>query len=468
MALLTDIISASGGGGGVSLGDYLNARPEHFGLSGNIGSQQFVRTGFLVPFESRHAPLIALSKQFGVLTSNVSLNNNWVGGVSSSYANIRHANGRYYRIEVAVPNSTWGAPSQNVRYGNSYTVNATAGIASAFSGPGSTVGIGDNVEFNNGINVVGYSGGNPHGLDIYRLDASGTAFTRVYSGGNHHGGSYGALIANSSSNTCAWPGGYVLQQSVGYSGECASSNDGVTWTQRRVTVNTATNWGYDSGYIYPTRFCFSTVANAYVLLSANNGVVYTSNNGYDLIRNPAPVGFFSATWNQSAPASSAQGFYANSPTVTLISMGLGKIFRMTSLTDYQIVDIGKGGYTGVFHVFWDGTQFVAIPHNGGGLSLTVMQTSPDGLNWTPSYTLSGVYAPDGSRVPPIGLPVLNNVVIGIGAANNRVFMQTGFADGSPFFDMTDRFTSTSPDYVGVPVGLAFASGSSYVPYLRVS
>lgn len=461
MALLTDIVSASGGGGGVSLGDYLNARPEHFGLSGNIGAQQFVRTGFVVPFESRHAPLVALAKQFGIITSNVSLNNNWVGGTSTVYASIRHANGRYYRIETNVPNSTWGAPSQNVRYGNTYTANATAGIASAFSGPGSTVGIGDNIEFNNGINVIGYTGGNPHGMDIYRLDAGGTSFTRVFNNGTIHGGAYGANLANSSSNIAAWPGGFV----VSGSNDVATSDNGINWTSRGVTVNGA-GWSYDSGNINIGRLVFSTVANAYFIISSNTSVIYTSNNAYQLIRQPAPIGYNGVTGQSMA--ASALGFYANSPTVTLISIGSGKIMRITGLTDYQMVDVGKGGFSGNFNLLWDGTQFVAFPYANGGLAWTVPFVSSDGLNWVPTYTMVGVYQPNGSYVPPVGQPALNQQVFGVCVSNNRTFVQTAGVLDTPFFDMTGKFSATSPDYVGVPVALSFASGSSYVPYLRVS
>lgn len=464
MALLTDIVASSGGAGGVQLGDYLYARPEHFGMSGNIGSQQFVRTGFLVPFESRHAPLIALSKQFGVLTSNVSLNNNWIGGTATNWANIRHANGRYYRIELPQVQSTWGSPSQNVRYGNSYTVNATAGIASAFAAPGTTVGIGDNVEFNNGINVIGYTGGNPHGMDIYRLDAGGTSFSRVYNNGTIHGGAYGAALANSSSNIAAWPGGFLSSGS----NDMASSNDGVVWTARGATVNGAA-WSYDSGQISLTRCLFSTVANAYFILSTNNSVIYTSNNGYQLIARASPPGYGSVPWNGSQPASSAYGFYANSPTVTIVPIGSGKMLRITSLTDYQVVDVGKGGYSSaMFCVVWDGTQFIAFPYVNGGLAWVVPFTSTDGLTWTTSYTFAGVYAPNSTYVPPVGLPAINQLVYTVGTANSRIFVQTTGVLDAPIFDVTGRFSATSPDYVGVPVALTFASGSSLVPYLRVS
>lgn len=461
MPLLTDIIATTGGGG-VQLGDYLYARPEHFGLSGNIGSQQFVRTGFVVPYESRHASLIALAKPFAVVTSNLVGQNNWAGGTSTNYASIRHANGRYYRIETNIPNSTWGSPSQNVRYGNVLTTNATAGISAPFN-TGTTVGIGDNIEFNNGINVIGYNGGNPHGMDIYRLDSGGTSFTRVYNGPAISGATYGAQMANSTSNCIAWPGGAVTS---GTPNDIATSNDGVTWTARGATVNNST-WAYDSAQIVPTRVTFSTVANAYVILSANTSVVYTSNNGFNLTSRAAPVGM-SATG--TSMSSSALGYYANSPTVTLISLDNGKVLRVTSLTDYQIVDIGRGGYSGARFIFlWDGTQFIAIPQNAGGLSWSVYFTSPDGLTWTQQYSVAGIYAPDTTYVPPFGTPAINGSIHGVCIANNRLFMVTQPGVQGAIFDMTGRFAAnTVPEYVGVPTALTFASGSSLVPYLRVS
>jgi hypothetical protein len=475
MPTLTDIVATSGSGGGVQLGDYLYARPEHLGLSGNIGSQQFVRTGFLVPFESRHAPLISLTKSFGVVSGNAShlLGNNWLQRVSVNQAAIRHTNGRYYAIETAIVQSTWGAPSQNVAYGNTYIngTNASAGIAGAFSS-GSTVGIGDSLEFNNGINVIGYTGSNPHGMEIWRINSAGTGFTSVYTNGNIHSGSYGGCLANSSSNVCAWPAGFVTTSCT--TPHIATSNDGITWTGRTPTVN-GTSLGFDSNNINLTRLAFSSIANSYIITSTNASHYFVSTNGYELTRINPPIGYGAPPFSGAAPSSSAYGFYANSPTVTIIPIGSGKVLRITGnpVTDptaHSIVDIGKGGYNAaMFNVVWTGSEFVAFPYVTGGLAWCQMFTSPDGLEWTPNHTYAAAYARDSRDIPPIGQPFINQQIFTVSQANGRTFIQSTGVLNWPIYDVTGRIGVNSvPDYVGVPVALSFASGSSLVPYLRVT
>jgi hypothetical protein len=183
----------------------------------------------------------------------------------------------------------------------------------------------------------------------------------------------------------------------------------------------------------------------------------------------------------------ATGLHTETGNAFYVSLGYGKILKMTSLTTYTMLDV-SGELPGIYYInphyllYYDGTRLVRILQAGGGLSTTAAGYSQnpyttenalswystnEGVSWVRAWSYHPLVINNFANTVSTGntghtnytLAYYANTLSKITTNGNIILTFTGTmsANGSPDYytyisDITGNLTQSVPDYVGQPVG----------------
>lgn len=261
-------------------------------------------------------------------------------------------------------------------------------------------------------------------------------------------------------------GEYMNAATAGF---VCTTTDGVTWTDRTLSVTGAT-----AAYI--RRATWSTIGNCFIFVT-DTGLIYTSTDGYTWTSRTAPAGMPTAVSGYYGQAS----FSANTSSATLISLG-GRsvtggpyVLKTTNGTTFTLIDLSTApGLAGSFsyapananlpytpNIAWDpttsklvisctaGTYYNQVPN-------AIAYSTDSGATWTldsTKFNLSGLNTICGMNATPDG-----NFMIGLGGsdANNSGYGTVHFYNNK---------VGTTPDYVGYSTA---TTTGGFTGFLRIA
>lgn len=477
MSTLSGIISA---GAGVALSQLISQRPEVYGQVANVGTQQYVRTGWLAPYESRHSTLTSQFKPLGVVTG-MAFNNTFSFTGTSAYVAGVVSNANYLHAVAVGPAPGFG--TTNVRW----TANATGGIVNSnaaaittnttLTAPtGSTGGYGttDAINFKGNVYIAGYNYNISAGgyTSVIWTSNTGSTYTLVNNVSSTGYGGYAYPVAMSANATTIIVANFLQNaSSSGQGPDMWVSTDGVTWTARATNMSS----------VYPAKFFWNPLLNVWTVISTT-GAIYTSPDATTFTLRTSPSGM--PTTISTTPT--AWGMVANTANATYVSLTAGnpfsaahtgQILKITGLTSYSILSYeNEYNARSAFSLYYDGTRLIRIPFGGGtigvnGGTAAIYTSTDDGATWTKGYTLCGLIANNNANTVSSGNTGFFNptnafIISGISKSgpNNNVFASmsgiysannghtTIPTDTNNYYlvDITNVATQVNPDYVGMP------------------
>ena len=488
MSTLSGIISAGaapgapGGLGGII--DTVNI----YGQVANIGAVQYLRTGWLQPYESRHAPLISAYRPWGTVTG-ICFNKNFS---HDAYTAALVSNSNTVHV-ITIPNgggtgvaSGTGANVRICANATGFTLNTSPAANTTNTTLTSIAvsgwGLVDATTFKGNVVIAGYL---YDGGTTYHTVTAWTSNTGSYTQtlapdpiSQSVANKYTACIAANAANVII--ANYSLtNQSTAYTGDLYSSTDAVTWSRLATGITGR----------YVARFFWHPLLSVWYIITTV-GEIYTSPDAATWTSRTPPGGMptsipqFPMAWGMFANTANA-GFVSVS---TNAALGYNRILKINSLTSYSLLSFEtetypQGGFAGGNHaLYYDGTRLIKFKVGvavGSGIQ-TYSTSTDDGVTWNNNnFSLALLVANNSSNTVTAGNTGFNNPTVCTnlgpltrsGPGNNvfisgaGVFMQ-GISAGNPtadagkyyLADITANVTQSTPDYVG----MTYASPTGYI------
>lgn len=215
-----------------------------------------------------------------------------------------------------------------------------------------------------------------------------------------------------------------------------TSTNGTSWTARTPSI---------SG-LYPTRLAWVPAANAFVMV-ANTGAIYTTTDGFTLTSRTAPNGMLTSINTNDL---GNQGLQASSPTTTLISIGSGKILKITGLTNYSILDYSAYfGNSLIYGIAYDGEKFIFASS-----TQNIFVSTDQGETLTKKFNIYNANVANTTQT-----------MNAISYANSRVIGTFNYRS----HDITSAITSSTPDLIGSSTASYFDPGVQRIyAYFRLT
>lgn len=423
-------------GGGIPLGSG-TAIFDVIGVGTNptVNGQEFLARGWIKAYSSTYAPLMAISKGYGVQLINTTPGTNWGGGFCR--VEYSSAGSTYYQITRDATGTT--------RRGTSFTGAATS--------TGLTVQASDSLTFKTVALASGYSGTNGEVWYGNGGNWVGTGISASFTVGEQ------VLLAASPTKAIA------IQITTYTNG--AQSSDGITWTYNAMTgiALTALNGVW--------RLTWSPVGNCFILVGSDNKI-YTSANGVAWTLRTTPSGMVSAPDGQWGYSNFQNSYCASSATSTLIWLGKSQYLRTTDGINFSLYDLRgtAASSLGVQTLFdlpamiYDGTQYIV---QSGQNRFTPYLYSTDGITWNYAYRFYS-----NTQAVPNAYPSGYNDAIyypqGISYVNSRTILTaqgSGYASTTLPYDITGKFTAATPDYVG-DINTDISGTNTFEYFIRIA
>ena len=289
---------------------------------------------------------------------------------------------------------------------------------------------------------------------------------------------YQLVPAENPSSTYLWLTAELTRS--GYPSNAHKTTDGVTFTSMSVTTDMR----------YPGRLTWSTAGNCWICVT-HAGLIYTSTDGQTWTQRTAPTNMPTSIGSHSAPfGSTAYRFCIDHPTqgtyiiLTAPDSDNLYILKTTNGTAFTLVNVATNN-SHLRNYFWgsssydprmmlDGNTFIMynVSFTQGDTAGSTIATSTDfGSTWTlhplifnnnPASNTRQAGA--GTYINFRGLEKFDNKWYGLFVPRNT------YGDaGSKLYELTNRggYFAGNPTHIGVTQSLAFASGSSLSPYIRI-
>lgn len=459
-------------------------------LTVNVGPYQYVRGGAVTPYESRHSSLLSLSKSFGVVTGvvgNKTTTQNYV--YPSVVFTTNSASNNFHHISIAAPGSlgSYGvySPYGNVRIFSTLSVSqsgANANLSTVVGAP-AFISISDATMYSGNVLILSmYNDTGNTSYGAYVLSGNSNTYSKFPTNGSFflssvsNPWSYSHLVSNTT--TVVAQNSYISNAAT----DAAISTNGFT---------SCTGRAYPAALSgkYVSRLYWSTLFSVWVLITYD-GLIYTTpdlttftNRTSSISNMPTNITYFP----------SAVSLYAETASALYISVGYGKILKMSSLTSFSILDYGSEyatGYTTInmhYLMYYDGTRLVRTALTGGnsnafsgytprGDRASIMwYSTDDAATWTRGFVAAPVVANNSANNNSTGNTGFNNYTVATSIWNvskitpNSNIVMTYYgtmvanngADGLIYIsDMTGNVIQTNPDYVGaLSTGVV---GSGYI------
>lgn len=408
------------------LGEYLPFNTVYSGPMVTLNTREFLRTGTTVSYASKYAPLMTVSKAYG-MKGGTAIGSAWQRTTTTTAPAIVKAGSNYHVVYVGTNFSNTGnAP---IRYGSSFAGSATD--TTPPNADNNAAIIRDAISFNGRSIITGLPGdfGN-NDLNIIWSSSSTTYTSRGFN--NIGGQGPGRLLAASPSLCVAYA------TALNGNGSVRTSTNGDTWTNQTANIGSL------------ARVVWSPAASAFIGIRSD-GTIWTTTDGYTFTQRTAPDGMPTSITQEGAAAYLA----TSTGSATYMAVGGSKILKITGLTNYTILDYSAlPGLSNItFTLAYDGTRLIRVAKSS---LAQVAYSTDEGVTWTSDFNISQVVSGTNFRT-----------------VNTMIFIDSSlyvFVSGSyPFFvDYTGNIGSASPSLVGVPDVVTWASGSGLSSYIRIA
>ena len=439
-------------GGSVPVGGIIQAPKGLYQVNPSISGSEYLQTGNVKAYSASYAGLVSAFPPTGnqLPTSGGSWYYRTLQSGTGSFNGLRvEKGGTYYYGFFMQGNGANG--------GTLYAYGSSIGSAAVGSGGGANNYILDSGSFNSNaicsFNTGIYTGNSAVGAGALQLRYTDAVCGKMFA----FSPTLGIAVRNNEAMNAA-TAGFVC-----------TTTDGVTWTDRTLSVAGAT-----AAYI--RRVTWSTIGNCFIFVT-DTGLIYTSTDGYTLTSRTAPAGMTTSVTNYCGQTS----FNANTSSATLISLG-GRsvtggpyVLKTTNGTTFTLIDLATApGLAGTYsyapgnanspftpNIAWDPTTSKLVISCTAGVyygnaSNAIAYSTDSGATWTldsTKFLTTGENTISGMNATPDG-----NFMMGIGGSDG-----SNWAYGTAYF--WNNKVGNTPDYVGYSTTV---STNGFTGYLRIA